>query len=287
MMQIQKILNNNAVVCLDLHGNEVIVRGKGIAYKKTVGEDIDDTKVEKVYRLDTEIKNKFQELIKTLSDEYMSISDEIIQYANIHLGKRLNDIIYISLVDHIALAIERSKQGISVSNPLLFDIKRFYPEEFKVGQNALQIIKEKMRISLREDEAGFIALHIVNAQFNEEKPLAYHIARILHEILTIVRLRMNIVYQEDSVFYYRFVTHLKFFAQRLFTESKHIKRHEDDLLTIIKSRYAKSYECVKYIEKYIRQKYVYELTEDEQLYLTIHIQKIAEESKRGDEMAKE
>ena len=40
VMKIHKILNNNVAVVLDEHGDEKIVMGKGICFKKKAGEAI-------------------------------------------------------------------------------------------------------------------------------------------------------------------------------------------------------------------------------------------------------
>ena len=280
-MIITKILNNNSVICLDNNNQEVVVRGNGIAYKCKTGETLNDNLIEKVYRLDTNLNPRFTELISKIPSSCLEISEEIINFAKFTLGKKLNDIIYISLTDHIAMAIERYKEGVFVSNSLLIDIKRFYPEEYNIGLYALNLIKEKENIKLREDEVGFIAIHIVNAQMDEEKPTAYEITSMIQEILKVVRLRFNITFNEESVAYYRFIMHLKYFAQRVMNKDLFQDETDLELLKIIKRRYKKSYDCVVYLNKLISKSYNYTLSDSEKIYLTIHIEKVVSESKRG------
>ena len=50
-MLIHKILNNNVVVILGKNDEEQIVMGKGIAYKKKIGDYIDDNIIDKVFTL--------------------------------------------------------------------------------------------------------------------------------------------------------------------------------------------------------------------------------------------
>ena len=61
-------------------------------------------------------------------------------------------------------AIERKQQGIVVANELSWEMKKFYNAEFQVGLKALDIVKQELDVELPEDEAGFIAMHLVNAQ---------------------------------------------------------------------------------------------------------------------------
>ncbi|HBF7604534.1 TPA: PRD domain-containing protein [Clostridioides difficile] len=278
-MIINKILNNNVVITLDDNDEEVIVMGKGIGYQKSKGNLIDKTKVNKVFRISNkEISNKLQELLNNIPIEHMKLSSEIIEYAQIKLNKKLNESIYISLSDHTYSAFQRMKEGINVKNAILWEIKRFYKEEFEIGMKALDIIENKTGIKLPEDEAGFIAFHIVNAQLSEGHTLASDITKLIQEVLSIVRYHFRIEFHEESVFYYRFIMHLKFFAQRLLLDSAHEGETDKELLSIIKYKYNKEFECVVKIKNFIKKQYNYILTDDELIYLTIHLAKVVKDS---------
>ncbi|WP_347452272.1 PRD domain-containing protein [Clostridium baratii] len=174
---------------------------------------------------------------------------------------------------------KRIKNNITVKNALLWEIKRFYKKEFEIGLKALELIEEKTHVRLPLDEAGFIALHIVNAQLDIEQPKIQEITKLIEEILTIVRINFKIEFNEDSVFYYRFITHLRYFAQRLFSNKTYNSDTDEELVNIIKIKYAKEFECVNKIKTFISKKYNYELSNDEYVYLTIHIAKVIEDSK--------
>lgn len=279
-MIINKILNNNVVITLDDKGEETIVMGRGIGYQKSKGEPIDESKVNKIFRISNkEISNKLQELLNNIPMEHMKLSSEIIEYAQSKLNKKLNESIYISLSDHTFSAIQRMKEGINVKNAILWETKRFYKEEFEIGMKALDIIEDRTGVRLPEDEAGFIAFHVVNAQLSEGNHIASDITKLMQEILNIVRYHFGVEFQEESVFYYRFIMHLKFFAQRLFSHASHEGDTDEELLNIIKSKYVKEFECVNKIDKFIEKKYNYKLTDDEMIYLTIHVAKVVKDSK--------
>lgn len=274
-MKIEKILNNNVVVTHDQKGLEKIVMGCGIAYKKKIGDSIDEKLVDKEFHIATpDINNRFQELVVDIPLKFLELAEDIISYAKTHLGKKLSDNIYISLVDHIYTAVLRFQEGIVVKNALLWDIKRFYPDEFFVGKKALEFIEEKAGSQLTEDEAGFIALHIVNAEMDENIEEIYEITKIMQEVSNIVKYYFNVDFDEESVYFYRFISHLKFFAQRLINKNTYRDETDDDLLTVIKQKYKNSYECVNKISKFIYENYNYILSDEEKLYLTIHIERV-------------
>ena len=275
-MRIFKTLNNNVAVVRDENGREKIIMGKGICFQKKAGDNVSDDVVDKVFFLsEAEVNSKFQVLIEDIPLEHIAVGEEIITEAKLVLGNKLNDMIYISLIDHVHTSIVRFLDGITVKNVLLWDIRRFYKEEFQIGMQALDLIEEKCKVRLSEDEAGFIALHLANAQMNEEKMHnMYEITRIMQEIVNIVKYFFHVNFNEDDVYYYRFITHLKFFAKRLTEQTTYEEEDSDDLWEVIRNKYKDAFRCVEKIAQFIEKKYEYGLSKEEQLYLTIHIERV-------------
>lgn len=277
-MVIEKILNNNVVITTDENNKEIVVMGRGIAFKKRIGDHIPKEIIDKVFKLsDPNMSDNFKELIVDIPLEYMKLSDKIILKSKEKLGKKLNDSIYITLTDHMYTAIERAKEGIKVKNALLWDIKRFYKEEFAIGLEALDYIEEKFKVRLPDDEAGFIALHIVNAQMDQDIKIIYEITQIMQEITNVIKYYYGVTFDEESVYYYRFITHLKYFAERLLKNTSY-DNNEDDLLEVIKVKYKNAYNCIEKINEFINKKYNYNLTDEEKLYLTIHVERAISKS---------
>lgn len=281
-MKIHKILNNNVVVIVDSHQKEQIVMGRGIAFKKHAGDEFDDSLIDKTFILDSkENSSKFQEMIVDIPIDHVMVCEQIIADAKKTLNKDLNEMIYISLTDHIHTAIMRFLEGIQVKNALLYDIRRFYPDEYKVGIEALKKIEEEFKVQLPEDEAGFIALHLVNAEMDDSRVQdMYSITKIMQEICNIVKYTYKTQFDEDSVYFYRFMTHLKFFAQRMVRHTPYNESSEDELLELIVNKYPQAYKGTCKIEEFIQKKYQYPLSDDEKLYLTIHIERLIYKSNK-------
>ena len=281
-MRIFKILNNNAAVVRDGKGQEKIVMGKGICFKRKVGEEIAQEVIDKTFFLKTsEANSKFQTLIQDVPMEHIMLGEEIISEARVRLNKKLNDMIYISLIDHVHTSIVRCQEGVFVKNVLLWDIRRFYKEEFQIGLWALERVWEVCQVRLPEDEAGFIALHIANAQMDEQVMHdMYEITRVMQEVVNIVKYFFQVEFDEDDVYYYRFITHLRFFANRLVEKKIYRDEENDDLLHVIKEKYQNAYRCVEKITQFIHKKYHYDLSKEERLYLTIHIERVIMKTKK-------
>ncbi|MEH7418551.1 PRD domain-containing protein [Neobacillus drentensis] len=277
-MKIAKVINNNVISVIDAHNKELVVMGRGIAFQKRPGDLVDESKIEKTFKLDNkDVSEKFKTLLYDVPMEYMDVSERIISYAKEKLGKKLNDSIYVSLTDHITFAIERCQKGLIISNPLLWEIKRIYADEYAIGLKAITKIQEMLGITLPQDEAGFIAMHIVNAELNEEMPNVVNMTRLIQDILNIVKYHFKIELDEESLNFFRFLTHLKFFAQRLYTDSPY--NNEDDFLyEMVKEKQKEAFACVEKIRDFIKKTHNHQLTKEEMAYLTIHIERVVNRS---------
>lgn len=248
--------------------------GKGIGFKAHTGELIDESKIEKVFRIENEkLSRQFQELLENIPLEHMQLTSDIISYAIKNLNVQLNQNIYITLTDHINFAIQRQSQGIQLKNALLWETKRFYHQEYLMGKYAVDLLNEKLGTEFTEDEAGFIALHFVNAEYNTTINDTFEMTNMIQKILELVRLEMGIEFDEESLHYERFITHLKFLVQRLYRHEL-LKDEEIEFARMMENKYPKEYECSKHIAEYIEKEYGSEIASEEIMFLAIHIKRV-------------
>lgn len=275
-MEVKKVINNNIVKSLDADGHEVLVMGKGIGFKKNIGDVIEDSLIEKIYTSNADLNtNKLTQLLANVRLEHLQVANEIIGFAKVSLGKKLNENIYLTLTDHIDYAIERQNSGLPVRNALLWEIKRFYNHEYLIGKEALTIISNRLDIVLPEDEAGFIALHIVNAELDlSQVSQVSEMTKVIQKIINIVKYHYKTDLDEYTLNYERFITHLKFFVQRIFSGIELDKDKDEGFLFMLKEKYQEEYLCALKIREYIGKEFGRELQEDEMIYLTIHIRRI-------------
>ena len=271
---IEKVINNNIISAYEKSGAEVIVMGRGIGFKKKQGEVVPADQISKIFRIKSRtLTEQFKELLANMPLERVRISDEIISHAKDHLKLKLNQSIYVTLTDHINFAIERVSQGIEPQNALLWEIKRFYPQEFQLGIYALELIQDRLGILLPEDEAGFIALHFVNAEYGTDIRDAVKFPDQMQAIVDIVERELGILLDESSLHYERFMTHIKFLIQRIYR--KELLSSEDRELSLMMQRkYPREYECSVKVAEYIMQATGSRLSEEEIMYLSVHIRRV-------------
>ena len=238
------------------------------------GDAIDETKIEKVFRIENEtISRQFQEILENIPLEHMQLTEEIISKAKKVLNVKLNQSIYVTLTDHINFAIQRQKEGVRLKNALLWEIKEFYRNEYQIGQYAIELLNEKIKTDFTEDEAGFIALHIVNAEYNTSIHNTFAMTNMIQELLQFIQKEMGRRYNENSIHYERYLAHLKFLARRV---CDHNLLPDDDMefAARIEQKYPAEYECSRKAADYIKMQYHENLSEEEILYLAIHIKRV-------------
>lgn len=277
-MKIAKVLNNNVVIVHDEQGHEQVVMGRGLAFKKRSGEDLDPTLVEKTFALKSrELTGRLSELLSEIPLEVVIASECIIALAREQLSCALHESLAIALTDHVNFALTRHQQNLPIRNVLQWEIRSLYPKEYAVGLAALDIIEKRLKARLPEDEAGFIALHLVNAQLGSEMPAVMHITKFMQEILHIVKYQLQLDYQTDSLSYNRFVTHLKFFSQRMLGK-RGVYSDDESLHDVVRDRYPDAYKCVEKIDRHVMKNYEYTLGSEERMFLTIHIERVRKET---------
>lgn len=268
-MLISKILNNNVVISEE-DQEEVILMGRGLAFGRKVGQEIPDELIEKRYVLS---ENRRQ-LLMELPAEVMEMSDKIISFAREKLQKKLKDTAFLAMADHIHGVLLRLEDDIYLKNFLMWDIKRFFPIEFEVGQFAKQLLSAYIGKELPDDEAAFMALTLVNAELENGDGTARDLTMMMEEIMTIVKYSLEISLDEEDVYLERFMTHLKFFCERVLTDSSNRDLEDNDMFDLLKCKYPLAYETTRKIAEFLKQTRNYQISEDEQLYLTIHLSRM-------------
>ena len=278
-MKIVKVYNNNVVLAEAGDASEVIVMGKGIGFQKRTGDAIDKSLIEKTFVIqENDSADQLKAIYQDLPQEESDAIFKIIQEAETRLDHTFQANVYLTLADHIHYAIQRTKEGIDLTNPLAFEVKKFYRREYELGKIGLELIAEHTGVMMAPDEATSIALHFVNAQ--KEGQLieeTMKVTRIVQDILNIVRLHFGVAFDEESISYNRFYTHLQYFAQRVVMGEVFQTAPDTFLVEQVKANYPAAYTCANKISTYVGATHQFQVGTDELVYLTIHIHRVVQQ----------
>ncbi|MEL2241681.1 transcription antiterminator [Leclercia adecarboxylata] len=273
MITIKKSLNNSMLL-VDNDQREMILFGKGIGFGAKPGTNIDLTQVEKVFLPLSDLKSRhFLSLTDTIPAAFFDISHDILTLARSLCGDKLNSVLLFTLAEHLHFAVERSRSGQTILNKLSWEVKRYYPQEYSVGLQARAQVNEKFDVALPEDEAVNIAFHLINASSQDDDSTAHQQVELVNRIADIVRYKLGKAVDTRSVNYMRFITHLRYFAERVLagkialseTEDfyQELMRHRPDAMTVAWA-----------IRDYVQDKYQLTLPKDELTWLSIHISRL-------------
>ncbi|MDT2747411.1 BglG family transcription antiterminator LicT [Vagococcus fluvialis] len=280
-MIIKKILNNNVVISENDRSEEIVIMGKGLAFQKKNGDAIESEKIDKIFVSGSASGvREIEKMVLTVDPVIIDIAKEIILYAEKNMNQEYSDQAYITLTDHLNYAVARGKEGIFIPNPLLFEIRKFYPEEYKIAVRAIDEINQKLETNFPIDEAGFIALHLANSRKNGNKlPVTMESTEMVRDILNIISRFFGMMFDESSLNYNRMVTHIQYFVKRIL-EKKTVEETDDFLYELVQSKYPEAFSCSLRIRDYLLKTKNVEIKEPEMIYLVIHINRVVEDTKK-------
>lgn len=284
-MKVVKVLNNSLVLATTSEGEEVILMGKGIGYNKAIGYELNKKDIQKVFvAKDRNVAVDIMELAEYTDAVYFDLAKSIIDFAVKKYDMKLIEHIYLSLTDHISYAVKRYHEGLILDNFYTHEIRRFNPDEFEVGEHAVNIINTSLSIDLPIDEAGNIAFHFINGQ-QTHKHVGNNnrIKKIITDILNIVKYHFTLIFDEKSLIYQRFVTHLTFLSHRILNHETN-KNTDSVLFDYIVKDYPEAFACALKIERYILNEYALKLNKNELTYLTVHIQNVVKKMEEKNEI---
>jgi len=263
-MKIRQLLNNNVVMALDDNGDEVVVMGTGLAFNAKKGDEIPEEKIQKVFAC-KEFGSKLYELIEDIPIHYLEIAKSIVEYAEENFGWKLNKQIYLALTDHLYFAAERYKDNINLDNPFLYDIKQYYNEEYQAGLYGKKLIKESIGIQVSDEEAGYIAMHIIEAKNHQSRKELVYMLELVNELMKLIDETLNMKLVKDSLPYNRLLIHVKYFVKRYILNQEF---DQEDMIMddMVKKSFQEEYACVQRVSEFVKRKYGRDITNLEANY---------------------
>ncbi len=222
------------------------------------------------YKMD----ESFYKLLKDIPEDIFEVSAMIVKKAQMTLNCNLNPNLLPGIADHINFAINRLKKYKEMKMLFSYDIEKLYPEETSLGRYAVKLVQNKLFVKLPDSEITNIAMHFVNAEEeNISEEAALNAEKLIEEITLAIEMEFNTKIDRKGFNYNRFVIHLRYYLKRI-EENKQFLDDNGVLYNAMKEENPKVYKCAEKISIIIDEKLNSKITEDEILYLMIHISRI-------------
>jgi len=271
--QIQKVMNNNVILAVDLKTNrEMVLIGKGLGFgkKDRMIVSLDDNEIEKSFQTaQNKDMDDYVAMLSQRDEEVLDAIKDIILLAEKTFGK-LNDHLLVVLTDHVEFAIKRIKMGMEIDNPFLQEIKVLYPQEYEIGIKGAEIIKKRLDIEISEDEIGFIALYLYSARQNKTIGETVKDTRLLREAVEIIEKALNYRIDPEGLDYIRLINHLNYTV----TSARDKRSIKNPLLDTVSKRFKFSFEIARKIASHFEQNQNIKISEDAIGFMAIHIERI-------------
>ena len=149
-------------------------------------------------------------------------------------------------------------------------------EHLLLTDELVETIRQRCHADLSDDEGGFIALHIVNAELNTTMSVVNDVTRFVDGCVQVVECFYNCHFDRDALDFSRFTVHLRFFAQRVFQgkQEQENDTHDEVFRALIARNCSEHYKCACCIAEYVRNTWHKELSDEELVFLTIHLKRI-------------
>lgn len=276
MYRIVQALNNNVALVKDAYGEQAVVMGLGITFKKSKGDLIVSDKIEKVFSLkSSESKENFLTLLKDVPLDFITVTYDVIDSLSAKYNYPVQEYLYITLTDHIYFSYKAILDN-SYQKSELPRISESYNKEYVMATEALEIFRQKLSNDFPDDEIGRIALHFINAKsvgtrVNTSK--ASTTKAILEQIQSVL-VQHNIKRTKlNANFYDRLMIHLTYFIEYL-DRSRKDNESLLDMEKQIKKAYPKAYKIGNEIYTIIATETGIDFYQSERFYIALHVQRL-------------
>ena len=267
-MQIIKNINNNFAVAVDKKGNTLVIRGKGVGFGQ-VPREADKKLIERSYY---DVDENYISMINEIPDDIIQISTRIIDQARMTLENPINSNIVFTLADHINFSIERYRKNMNIKLPIVYDVQHLYEKEYKLGLYGIELVKKELSEYLPKEEASYIALHLINAE-EQIRNKTLDEDKFVEEITEIIESEYDIRINKENFNYSRFASHMYYLFKRSKDKIK-VSSDNEALYEKLKKDYQKTNECTEKVADYLKEKLKTELSDEEKLYLMLHINRL-------------
>jgi beta-glucoside operon transcriptional antiterminator len=270
-----KVLNNNVVISVDSSGQERVLMGRGLGFKLAPADTIDPAKVEKTFILDQGSEaDHARQLLASVPYPVIEAVTRAVDEAERTLGRSLGRRLLIAVIDHVQYVLERMQQGIRIPTASMPELRVLHPHEFAAATAMAASVSASLDTKLPEEEAVFLTMHLLNATRDEPNGTAALLFRRVQHVITTVEGGLGVTLDPASSDYARFILHVQFLLQRLVAKSM-LRGSDTSFFEFAKLSYPRSYAIAGDVKEYVTAATGSELTDEELLYVIVHVERLA------------
>lgn len=273
-MQVVRVFNNNAVLAQTDTGDKCVLMGKGLGWKKGLGDEVDMAQV--TQRFVPDGAHTLPQLASFIADvplEIVLVAQKATHLLTTRTHTPGSQALLLAVADHLNGMRHRLGHD-DGEHPLVWEVAQLYPTELAAGHEAIALVTTELGWQPPPGEAVAFALHLVNAASGDggiERTVT--MTRRIRRILDVVAAVLEKPLDHESMNVARFVTHLRYLLVRI-TDNTQI---EDGLAASVCTGVLDTLPRALRAAERIRGLFELDgdrLTPDEVAYLALHIARL-------------
>lgn len=267
-----KRINNNAAICVDNAGHQLIALGKGIGF----GEIPREVSLADIHRTFYGIDSKYLSFIDEVDPQVLEFAAQFADVVTQQVSYELSSNLPITLADHFQFALKRAREHMMVPMPLAGDVEQSYPVEYRLGEMAVHGLERTFNVRMPPSEVAGVALSIVNAMVSPStraRAASLQEEEIIDSAVELIEQFLGVTVDRDSFAYARFVTHIRYLLGRM-QEDAPLETDNVGLFDVLEEQYPETTSCAQAVGALLEQAYGKPITHEELLYLAMHINRV-------------
>lgn len=277
LIDIKKWLNNQEIEIVTKPGVGVYLKGEESSFRKAIINFLyDNVNTEDLMeflnqgyivrnKLDENINDRLLRLIDY--DTVLKIEKAIVRLEK-HLEFDIAESSYMGLTVHLALAVKRINDGekIKIGEESLKELKK--SDEYKFAKLLSKYLEDELKISIPEDEIGYITIHLQGAKYraNTDDIDDDYVNEIIQNMIKKADEIFDTDLKDDTLLQSGLKAHLRPTIYRL----KMGLSIRNPLIDDIKSMYGELFKKCKIISNVLKNALNVEVPDDEIGYLAMH-----------------
>jgi beta-glucoside operon transcriptional antiterminator len=279
---LHKVLNNNVVITVDETGQERVLMGRGLGFQLRATDPIDTAKVEKTFVLDKgSDADHARQILTDVPYPVIEAVMRAVDDAERTLGRILGRRLPLAIIDHIQYVFERLENGIRIPTTAMPELRVLHPQEFAAATAMATSISADLGRALPDEESVFLTMHLLNATRDEPNGTAALLFRRVQHVVGTVERGLGIELDTASADYARFILHVQFLLQRLVAKTM-LRGSDTSFFEFAMLQYPRSYAIAGDVKLYVAAATGSELTDEEMLYVIVHVERLANQVAVGE-----
>ncbi|CAM4062024.1 transcription antiterminator BglG [Bacillus manliponensis] len=106
-------------------------------------------------------KTNHENVFKIVDPSIVNVCEKIAALVETRLAKTFDEKVFLALNLHVQTTLQRIRSGKQIHHPQLNQIRSKYKEAFSVAMQSIQLLEEKLQVTMPIDEAGFLTMFFV------------------------------------------------------------------------------------------------------------------------------